>query len=51
MFLCMEGDGAKDSMKSSLTILANSLTPYQTYYLMVITGKRVNAILQVTGFF
>ena len=42
--------GTNNSIKSSLTILANSLQPNQTYQFMVIMENRINTTLQATGY-
>ena len=42
--------GRNNSIKSSLTILAGSLTSNQTYQFMVRMGNRINASLQATGY-
>ena len=42
--------GRNNSIKSSLNILAGSLTSNQTYQFMVRMGNRINASLQATGY-
>ncbi len=43
-------DGVNSSIKSSLTILANSLKSNQTYQFMVYMENRINSSLQATGY-
>jgi hypothetical protein len=42
--------GTNGSLKSSLTILANSLKSNETYQFMVIMSNRQNSTLQATGY-
>lgn len=42
--------GTNNSIKSSLTILANSLMPNQTYQFMIRMKNRQNPSIQVEGF-
>jgi hypothetical protein len=42
--------GRNDSLKSSLTILANSLASNQTYQFMVQMVNRQNSAIQATGY-
>ena len=43
-------DGVSSSIKSSLTILANSLKPNQTYQFMVSMTNRQNSSRQATAY-
>jgi hypothetical protein len=43
-------DGVNNSIKSSLTILANSLKSNQMYQFMVFMENRQNSSLQATGY-
>jgi hypothetical protein len=46
----LQYSGKNNSLKSALTILANSLAPYQTYQFMVRMENYRNASIQATGY-